>query len=71
MFSHSIIFSYSDFKERDRLDKSLSQRLVGFSETENVWGLADEDFEVLRKCVQNTRWATRDPFVVDFVKCFI
>ena len=52
-------FSFSDFKERDRIEKCLEDDEFAFE---------DEDVKNLKEIVNSMKWASRSPDLTEFLE---
>jgi hypothetical protein len=72
-------FKLSDYKKRNRIDRAIDAQEKKASELAVPEGelkltqlnLEDDDYETLRQIIKSTKgWATREPFLVDFLLSF-
>jgi hypothetical protein len=56
-------FTYADLKARGRIDSVLQNLPPGATQV----NFEDTDFETLKECAINSRWAVRGNFILDFL----
>lgn len=57
-------FELKEMRARLRIDIAIDKI------KENKLELEDADFEVLKRCVQNMRWVSRDKKLIEFLEVF-